>query len=175
MRNVLAYFVFCLLLVAGSSFMFNPDDDLEKKWKQVKKFENDGLPRSAIDMVDEIYGLAKLQDNQPQVIKAMLYKVSLQSRFEEDHVIKAIDYFKKELASAASPEKQIINSLLAEMYQWYYQANRWKINERGTVIGYDNDDIKSWDAQKLNKEIRAHYIASLEDRVMLSGISLNKF
>ena len=175
MRNVLLYLVFSLIIIAGSSFIFSSDNDLDKKWQQVKKFEKEGLPRSAMEVVDEIYGLAKLQDNQPQVLKAMIYKVSLQSRFEEDHLLKAISSFQNELVSASTPEKQILHSLIAEMYLWYYQANRWQINARGTVVGYNNDDIKTWDAQKLTAEIKKHYLLSLEERSSLGDISLDKF
>ena len=175
MRNVLVYFVFSLIIIAGSSFIFSPDDDLEKKWQKVKKFEKEGLPRSAMEVVDEIYGLAKLQENQPQVLKAMIYKVSLEGSFEEDHLLKAIARFQKELSSASPPEKQILHSLIAEMYWWFYQANRWQISARGTVVGYDNDDIKTWDAQKLNREIKKHYLLSLEERSLTGEIPLKKF
>ena len=159
------------LLISG--FLLAPQKaDYDKKWSKVEGYAKRGLPRSAIQLIDSIYTLASKEGNQPQKIKALIYRVSMQSRFEEDHIVKTIETFKEELSTAQPPEKQILHSLLAELYQWYYQQNRWQINDRGTVAGMDQEDIRTWDAVRFNQVIREHYLASVENLQELEKIGL---
>lgn len=176
MKKVLVYFAFSLFIVLLSGFLLAPQDkDFDQQWDQVTKFEKEGLPKSALKVVDQIYQQAKSAGDNPQVIKALVYRVSLQSRFEEEHTLNAIAQFEKELESAKAPEKQILHSLLAELYQWYYNQNRWQINDRETVSGYEDNDILTWDATKLNAVIREHYLASVSDQDDLMKVKLEAF
>ncbi len=163
MKKALFTTLLLFLFVFISGFLVNPTvEDYDKSWKQVEKYVDEGLPRSALAIVDEIFRKAKSEDNRPQFIKALIYKVSLQSRFEEEHLMQAILVFEEELKQAKSPEKQVIRSLLAELYRGFYQQNRWTINNRKTVEGLDDKDIRTWDAVKLNRKIRGYYLRSLD-------------
>ena len=71
--------------------------DYEKQWGQVIKFEKEGLPKSALILVSQIYQQAKSHGNKPQVLKALIYQASLKSQFEEDNLLKTIQDFEKEL------------------------------------------------------------------------------
>jgi len=90
-------------------------------------------------------------------------------------LIGAIQTFEQELKSATSPEKEVMESLLAELYQGYYQQNRWVINGRSTVEGIDDKDIRTWDAVKMNQKIKDYYLQSLTNKITLQQISLNAF
>ncbi len=173
-KSAFIFLIAVVVFTALVSIAF-PPQDYDKLWKKVYQLEADGLPRSALDVVDEIYREARAEDNQPQLLKALIYKISLKSRFEEDHLAGAIRYFNAELSEAEPPSRQIIHSLLGEMYIWYYQQNRWKINDRGVVSGYDEQDIQTWDAVQLAKTARSHYLSSLEYRQDLQEISLKEF
>ncbi len=176
MKKILVYFIFSLIIVSISGFLLAPQEkDYEKSWQEVEAYVKKGLPKSALKIVDEVYKSAKTESNQPQVLKALIYRVSLQSRFEEDHLVKAIQTFESELKTSDQPETQILHSLVAEMYSWYYNKNRWQINDRSTVYGMEEEDIQTWDAVKLNKMIKDHYLASLENQNTLEEIALNKF
>lgn len=150
-------------------------NDYKADWKQVEKFVEQGLPKSALKIVDSIYFDAKKDNNSPQVLKSLIYRVSLQSQYEEEHLINAISIFEKEVESATLPEKQILQSMLAEMYSWYYQQNRWKINEMTTVIGMEEEDMSTWDAVRLNTKIKENYIASLSDKEKLKDVRIQQF
>ncbi|HEY9115954.1 MAG TPA: MG2 domain-containing protein, partial [Bacteroidales bacterium] len=149
--------------------------DYSNEWKQVDTLAQQGLPRSAIQVVDKIFNEAKAEANEPQYIKALIYRASLQGQYQEDHLVGAINSFQVELATAAGVEKQIIQSLLAELYYRYYTQNRWLINSRTAVEGIENEDIHTWDAVKLNKTITELYLASMSDQEALEAVPLPDF
>ena len=176
LKKLTNYLVIIIIIAVISSFKGTKEDiDYEKQWQKVENFVKMGQPKSALKIVDEIYKTAKSEEIIPQVIKSLIYRISLQSTYEEDHVINSISIFENELLSATTPEKQILQSLIAELYHAYYNANRWKINQRQTVSGDDNNNIESWDAVKLNQVIEKYYKASLENETELEQSSLIEF
>lgn len=153
------------------------DNEYEKLWKEVDQLNKKGLPKSALEVVEKIYIKAKKENNTPEFIKAILYKLKLQSDFEEDFLVKAIDELKDEISVAGEAKKQILHSILAEMYWNYFQMNRYVFYERSVTEDLDNDDIATWDLEKIMKEIIDNYMASLEDdellkKTKLSGIDI---
>ncbi|MCF6169672.1 MAG: MG2 domain-containing protein [Bacteroidales bacterium] len=176
MKKLLFTTLFLVLFVFVSGFLVKPTTgDYDKNWKEVEKNVREGLPKSALIIVDEVYRKAKSEGNRPQQIKALIYRVSLQSQFKEEHLVNAIQQFEQELPNADTPEKQILQSLLAELYQGFYQQNRWVINDRSSLEGYDDNDIRTWDAVKLNRKIKSYYLQSLADEPVLKTIPLNSF
>ncbi|HEY9115828.1 MAG TPA: hypothetical protein VIN10_14110, partial [Bacteroidales bacterium] len=177
MKRIIFYSVLLFLGILITSFLMKPQDkkDYSNEWKQVDTLVQQGLPRSAIQVVDKIFNEAKAEANEPQYIKALIYRASLQGQFQEDHLVGAINSFQVELATATGVEKQIIQSLLAELYYRYYTQNRWLINSRTTVEGVENEDIHTWDAVKLNKTISELYLASMSDQEALEAVPLPDF
>lgn len=149
--------------------------DYDKKWKQTEEFVNEGLPKSALKVVDEIYKTAKEENNSPQLIKSLIYRISLQSKFQEDGILKSISYFENEMKSSEEPVKQILHSLTANLYEGYYSENRYKINSRNTLEDYENNDISTWDALSFEKKIKNLYLKSLENTSFLKEIKLQQY
>ena len=175
-KKFISYSLIILAIVIISSFQLMPDSDkYNEQWQKVENFVKKGQPKSAIKIVDEIYKTAKGENDKPQIIKSLIYRVSLQSQFEEEHIIKSIDIFKREIETASTPEKQILQSLVAELFQTYYNSNRWVINSREIVSENDSEDINTWDALTLNKEIEKYYSASLQNEKELSKIPLKNY
>jgi len=170
--QILASFSFILLLFPACAQQHN---DFEKTWKEIESFKKQGLPQSAIKLVDQVYNQAKADKNQPQLIKAMLYKMSLQGDFEEDHLEKAMQQTMTALQTAQTPEKEIMHSLLAQLIQQYYNQNQWKILQRTTINGHDSEDIQTWDAMQFEQAIQTHYLLSLENRKQLEALPLKDF
>ncbi len=173
LRNLVIILVATAAILLISSFD-TPTTDFDKKWEEVEKLTKKGRPQSALAIVKDIYTLAREEHNNPQIIKSLIYQASLQSRFEEDYIVKSIELFKNNLKDATSPEKQILESLIAEMYQSYYNANRWTINKL-KITNDDNTDISTWDAVKFNREISKYYMASVCDDTELSKIPLKDY
>ena len=167
-----------ILLVLALVFTSNKspmDTNYEKYWKKVDSLNNLRQPQSALNVVDEIYRFAKSANNTPQIIKANLYRIKLMADFEEDFLIKAIGQVQDEIETSTSPEKQLLHSIMAELYWRYYQSNRYKILNRTTTIGFDQDDIKTWDAKKLLDIAIKNFQLSLTDADDLQNINIEKF
>ncbi|MCF8302286.1 MAG: hypothetical protein K9I94_03345 [Bacteroidales bacterium] len=158
------------------SFM-NPQQDkaFEKQWKQVEQLEKKGQPRSALEIVENIYAQAKKQNDDPQFLKAVLYRIKLKAEFEEDFMIKLIDDLNHEIKSAGQPEKSVLHSITAEMYWRYYQANRHKILDREVSFEPSSEDLKTWDARQLVNAVSIHYKASLRDDQKAKSIQLKDY
>ncbi len=150
-------------------------NNYEKEWEKVKNYVKKGLPKSALKVVDEIYTKAKHEHNSPQFIKAVLYKMRLISDFEEDFVVKVINDLNKEISQADEPEKQLLNSILAQLYWIYYQNNRYKFLERSQTTTVIEDDIHTWDLNKILQKTIYHYIASLENKELNGKIPIEKY
>ncbi len=67
-----------------------PPSDYKKQWLEVQKLEKQGKPRSALELVNIIFELAKSDKNDVQMIKSIEYSIRLKSRFEEGYIQKSI-------------------------------------------------------------------------------------
>ena len=163
-----------ILLTIVLTAFYPSDNGFNKLWKKAENYQKKGLPKSAIKVVDEIYTLAKKENNNPQVVKVLLFKAGLISSFEEDYLVKSIKTFEQETENAETPEKQILYTLTAELYHQYFSNNRYKILQRKQLTEPDND-IKTWDAVEFNKIIKKYYLRSLEPEEALKSISLKAY
>jgi hypothetical protein len=82
-----------LLLLAGTTVLtlcalvpINNSEKMPDKydWKRVDSLENEGLYRSALEIVDRIYQQAQQDADQTNEIKALIYKLKYQQELSED-------------------------------------------------------------------------------------------
>lgn len=151
------------------------DTDYEQEWMEVDAMAKKGKPKSAIIIIDKIYSLAKSEKNTPQIIKSLIYKISMESTFAEDYQLKSITTLEKELNTALPVEKQILQSLIAQLYQSYYNNNKWIINDRLQTNTCDENDISTWGTKTFIEKIGNLYMLSLEDKEQTRAIQINDF
>ncbi|MBE0638054.1 MAG: hypothetical protein IH598_06020 [Bacteroidales bacterium] len=151
------------------------ENDFAENWKKVDSLANIGQPRSALEIVDDVYRMAKDGQNTPQIIKANLYRIKLMADFEEDHLYKVIENTKKEIETATFPGQEILHSILGDLYMRYFQVNRYQIMDRGRIQGVPGEDFRTWDAHTLLSTAAAHYKASIKPAEQLQEIDLNAF
>lgn len=149
----------------GASFPF----DYKKEWKSVYMLENQGKPRSAIEVVDKIYKQAKSDQNEPQMLKALEYGIRLSARFEEDYIQKGIARITEELPGFSQPALQVLHSLTADLYLGYYTSYRYMILQRTNVVEYELNDMATWDQKMFAEKIFEEYAKSLENPEMLQS------
>ena len=164
-RNILCVFVVCLgITIPGTSQEKHPYDTL---WRRVDQLSDSlGLPRTALDSVGSIYTRAREENNMPQVIKALLYRVRLEGTVEEDMGLRTIRTLEAQTDSLPEPARSILQSLTAGAYQLYYQQKRFEILSRTAVQG-GSDDINTWSAADFGRHITALFAASLKDPDLL--------
>ncbi len=138
-------------------------------WKQVDSLTGIGQPKSALAKVDLIYERAKKDNNEAELIKAILYKIRLNSDFREDFLIGTISDLQAEIKTAREPAKQILQSVLAEVYWKYYQNNQYRFRDRTQLADNKPDSITTWDLNTISGAIFSTYFLSLENPELLKN------
>ncbi|MDO9256631.1 MAG: alpha-2-macroglobulin family protein [Bacteroidales bacterium] len=169
MKTTFSILILLFSLTAMSQNQFT------KKWQQVDSLSGIGQSQSALDIVFGIYNQAKSANQTDQFVKASLYRMKLESDYEEDYFEKSIARTELEIQSAQAPVKQILHSILAELYWRYYQNNRWQILSRSETSGFTADDIKTWDLKKLVTACMENYTLSLTDKELLKNTPITSY
>ena len=77
------HYISLFMLICFASFS-NAQNDFENQWKEVTKLENEGLTKSASDLVETIYKDAIKAENTNQRVKALLFISKYMLTLEED-------------------------------------------------------------------------------------------
>ncbi len=152
--------------------VFKDGSTYQKEWVNVDKFEDKGLPKSALKLVNQIYKKAKKENNIPQVIKSVMYQIKITNSTEDDGLVKSINRIEQEIKITHTPIKQILYSINAELYYKFFQKNKWKIFQQTALENNTSVDINTWGAPKLSQRIVAEYKASLSEEDSLQRISI---
>ncbi|MEI6435510.1 MAG: MG2 domain-containing protein, partial [Bacteroidota bacterium] len=152
-----------------------PAYQLTSLWSAVDSLIALGQPRSALEIVEKIYQSAKSEKNDPQIIKSIIYRIRLNAEFQENFLEKSIADLKKEIAVAGQPAKQILQSILAEVYWKYYQNNEYRFRDRTLVAQNQSDSIATWDLATIYNTIARTYLFSLENQDTLKKTPIGKF
>jgi hypothetical protein len=91
------------LIKTNIMIQYNFAGDYEHAWQKVDSLESEGLSRSALEIVNEIYMKAKEDGNQPQFIKSIFYKLKFTDYTEENSDVKIISELKGEISKARIP------------------------------------------------------------------------
>lgn len=151
-------------------------DGYTSEWKRIDSLiTKSGLTESALTEVNKIYTRAKNEKNDAQVIKALLYRMSLREMKEEDGAQKNLAAIEKEMESATEPAKSILASIAAESYWHYFQQRRWQMYNRTETINFRKDDIETWGVADFHQKISALYLASVRNEKLLQQTRLELF
>lgn len=152
-----------------------PVKNYEKEWKKVEEFNKKNLPKSALAEVKKIYTLAKKDQQDAQVIKSLVYMTGLQSETRENNEILSIKEIEKEIPSAKEPASSLLKSLLAELYQSYFESHRWQLYDRTKTSNFKKEDIATWDAEDFHKKTSELYLQSISNEKLLQQTKLEPF
>lgn len=175
MHKKIFFILVIIVSLAGTVFLFarggmvdtSPAgfDDL---WHQADSLKEAGQPAAAMKIVAVIRKKAEKEQNQPVLVKAVLYGESLRSTFEEDYLVKSIHELEKIFSKVGSPAAQIIQSALGELYMGYYHANRYELLQR-TTTEIEGGAIETWDAARVLAKADGCFRASLGNVQLLKS------
>jgi TonB-dependent SusC/RagA subfamily outer membrane receptor len=152
------------------------NDFYSKRWSEVYKNEVKDLPQSALKIVDTIYYKAKKDKNITETTKALLYQSKFALTLQENAELTVIQKFNKEIEESNGPLKNVLESMLGQIYWQYFQANRGKYYDRTTASETANaHDFRTWDAFAILKEIDQHFQRSLSNTPLLQNTRLEAF
>ncbi len=138
--------------------------DYAKAWQEVEKFINEGLPKSALEKVEEIHQMAVAEKNDRQMVKSIIYIARLSIQTDEKGIEQAIQKLEDYSRKAEGPVSQITASYLAELYQRYFDNNRWEISQRAEISGEKGPDFRTWTTQQFLSTIEKWYLYSITSR-----------
>jgi uncharacterized protein YfaS (alpha-2-macroglobulin family) len=156
-------------IVAQQADPFYPAD-----WNRVDAYAKKDLMRSAVAKADSIYMEAKKAGNTPEMVKALINMMNYDYQVSDSANEKWIYRIQAEIKTAHCPEKQLLSSLLAEMYWSYYGKNRYRFYNRTQTVNFNNNDIGTWDVTKIVDEALRNYETSLENEDSLEKIGMDK-
>jgi uncharacterized protein YfaS (alpha-2-macroglobulin family) len=172
MKNALSI----LLIIVFSIYSQAQNSNYEDLWTKVEQLEVEGLPKSALKIIEDISKKAAKDKNSPQFIKTMLYKSKFALVLEEDAQLSIINDFKNQIELREFPTKNVLESMLANLYWQYFNQHRWQFyNRTKTAEKVDIVDFRTWDLQTLFDEIHMHYQNSLQNGLMLQQEKLENF
>ena len=86
-----------LMLLIAAAPLFSQNAVYDPLWKTTDSLIEADLPQSALAEVDKIYTQAKSDKNNAQIIKAVIYRISLIADYQEDYYETSIADMKKEI------------------------------------------------------------------------------
>ncbi len=150
--------------------------DYTAQWKTIDKLMDGILPQSALPEIEKIRQAALKDKVYGQLIKTVMTRNTCLQQTEENPQVAIINSLKKDIETIPFPAKAVVYSLTGEAYLNYYNRNRWKMYERTALSeGTENDNIETWDATRLIREMAYCFRLSLMDPVLLQKISISDF
>jgi len=148
--------------------------DYDTQWNSVEKLNKEHLPKSALEKVELIYEEAKTQNNSVQFIRATLYKKNYTTTLNESGQVQAIQVVEKAIKETSNTEeKSLLTSILAQMYQTYYNQNHYKIRQRTKIKETTLKEIETWSSEDFLNKIYKLYQDSLDPQTQ--NINIEKY
>lgn len=155
-----------------ASFQFS---DYESSWNKVDSLENQGLPKSALEIVNVIMDKAEKEQNQPMQIKALMYQLKFSQELEENAFTVALNRIDELRKKNVEPLRQILASVKAQMLWLYMENNRYAFYNRSATQNFELGDVSTWDIKTFVDESGKLYRESLQNKEKLQQISLKDY
>lgn len=149
--------------------------DYENSWRKADSLEQQGLSKSALEIVNVIMNKAEKEKNQPMMVKALMYQMKYNQELEENEFVLALNRIDELRKTNTEPFRQILASIKAEMLWSYMQNNRYYFYNRTQTQNFDLGDVTTWDLKTLINESNKLYLQSLENQALLQQIPLKDY
>lgn len=142
-----------LLILVILNFMFSVNAE-SPLWNKVTSYEKQSLPKSALEVVDQIYKEALKTGNSPELIKTIIYQLKFETAIDSDKLpdrMKEIEEFANKDINKV--EQAVLYSLLADLYTNYYNYKSRFTQKQTALTNYVPEDIREWPANIFIKKI----------------------
>jgi len=164
-----------LLAISHQGFSSAAEADFEKEWKAIDQLFQKGLPKSAAEKIEDIRAQAIMQQNQPQLLKTIIYQFKVIEQTEENALPASIDFAKAQFKLLDAPSTAVLHTLIGELYSNFYQQNRYRLLERQYEMPAPGNDLMLWNLNQLRDTIQKHYKKSLPEMASFDTIPLKKY
>lgn len=133
------------------------------EWKTADSLESQGLPRSAMDILEKIITHAREENNDPQLAHAILAKSKILTGIDDGGLANALRYLIPEADSEQFPVSNLLDATLAYVLESYVNAHWDMLANRLPVPGTTTGDISTWDIKTFQEKARQYLMESLGD------------
>ena len=148
----------------------------QSDWEQIEAFEKKRLPKSALVVVEKIVEKARRENNPSQLIKSLLHKAKYIEDTTDKGRLASIEFLEGELQQLIFPAKQVLHSILGNIYQTELSQRYWRIRNRTEVQDQkESRDIALWSIDQFVKVSTNHYLASLAEKDKLFSLPSSFF
>ncbi len=165
------YFISTFVLLSFSLVGLAQSFDYEKTWAQVQTYEKKALPNKAFQATEAILQAALEENNQPQLLKALLSRTQYRQRYQEDYLLKTIEELEAYLPKIDIAEKAMLQVALADAYQSYFSTHQWLVRNIKTVEGHRPVSIKEWSTTDFLQKTDSLFASALQAKEALEKLS----
>ena len=171
------FFFAALLFVSIISFSQQKDTSFTREWLHIDTLIlKNGLTKTALDKVNQLYERANKQNLPAQKIKCLIYRYSLENIVTEKGPIEIAGDLRKEIKNTNDPVLQSLYRLLfIKQLQKYFQNNRWVIYNRKSVVNNQNQDIDTWTIDDFRKNITQQFKEITQNIPALEKITVDQY
>ncbi|MBP9079837.1 MAG: hypothetical protein KBF80_06275 [Flavobacteriales bacterium] len=165
-----------LVVVLGCASIKKNDRMADAKqdpvWARIDSLASLGQYTTALEATQAVLASAHAGRDWRTEFRAWMYKGRFMqyTGVEQKAIIAALE---SRAATAETPLKQLLQSVVAGQWWGYYQQNRWRIMDR-TNLAEATDDPDTWDQANFMRKVIAGYAASLEPADGLSAIPVGE-
>lgn len=142
----------------------SPQKNYKDMWKKVQKSIEQNLPETAEKQLDEIEKAALSEDNQPQLLRTILYRnVIFSFQVEDDPAQAFLRYAEGKFSVLNEASAAVLHSEIARSYADYLDEHSWNINDNTAIDGDPKQiEMKYWDKKTFRDLIDHHYSEALK-------------
>jgi hypothetical protein len=145
----------------------------DPRWSRIDSLSDIGQYATALELSDEVRVEAMAQSDWRTEFRAWMYilRSKAYTGGERKESIRALE---ERTTSAPVPLKQLLHSVVAELWWNYYQEERWQVMERTELASAAGSDPDTWTQKQFMERVIAEYQASLEPYDTLSRIAVGE-
>lgn len=165
------YFKIIILLFSTIAF----SQDYKTLWSEAVQDELDGKTESAYKKTQNIYSLAKKQENEEQIIKCFFYISKFRQTFDEKSQVTIIKQLQEEIATAKPVSKAILNYVYGKILIDFSNYHFYKIQKITTIQGELSPEIATWSLDNFKTEINKSFTTALSNKEVLDQTPITNF
>ncbi len=167
-------FTLCTIAFYLISVAQMKDINYTKEWKIIDTLiVQKSLPKTALQKVKIIYTDAKKRGLDAQVLKALIYIISLQEKVTDEDANATVKLLQNEINSTKNiAQKSVLQIMLANIYT---NELRWQSFDRSTTVATIKNDISTWSPDDFNRAINKLYAKALEPVTLLQQIKTDAY
>ena len=147
----------------------------EKFWEDFEAAKRSGLPRTAIEHLEEILKKTKEANKEGEWIRALCEKIVIEATIQGNKPEEKVMRLKKEFETAEPKTKALLQTVLAQWYWHYYKRNSYRFVKRTATEDMTDKDFTTWDLRKIFHEIDSLYQDVLLQKEILVTIPVEHY